>query len=122
RVDLAQLLADEAGAHQAPGEERLRWRGPPVLLEPGIAQSVVMAVHELATNATKYGALSAPAGRVAIDWEIAPGGDLAFTWRESGGPEVKGAPERQGLGTGIILKCARNLFGEGEVSFDWRRE
>jgi len=122
RVDLGQLLADETSAHQTPGEARIVWAGPNVLLEPGVAQSVVMAVHELATNATKYGALSAPAGRVTIEWQRPAEGQLRLRWSERGGPSVTAAPDRRGLGTGIIMKCAQNLFGEGSVDFDWQRE
>lgn len=119
RVDLAQLLSDEASAHQADGEMRLSWTGPALLLEPGVAQSVVMAVHELATNAAKYGALSVPEGNVRIEWTN-DAGHLHLRWRESGGPEVHGKPETHGLGTGIIMKCAQNIFGQGRVDFDWR--
>lgn len=121
RVELGQLLADEASAHQAKGETRLVLTGPSVMLEPGLAQSVVMAVHELATNAIKYGALSAPQGRVDIEWEY-DAGWLTLRWRESGGPALSGPPEKQGLGSGIIAKCAQNIFGQGRVDFDWRPE
>lgn len=120
RVDLAQLLADEAAAHQSEGE-RLSLKGPALTLEPGVAQSVVMAVHELATNAAKHGALSAREGRVDIEW-ASEGGTLKLRWRESGGPTLAGPPGTRGLGTGIIMKCAKNIFGRGHVDFDWRPE
>jgi len=121
RVDLDRLLADEASAHQADGETRLSWKGPTLLLETGIAQSVVLAVHELATNAAKYGALSVPDGRVTLEWARAEK-YLTLLWRESGGPSVSGEPAIRGLGTGIIMKCAQNIFGQGSVNFDWRTE
>lgn len=122
RVDLARLFADEMSVHQAEGEGRIVWTGPGVRLEPGIAQSVVMAVHELATNATKYGALSAPEGRVTIEWQRPAAGQFHLCWTERGGPPVMSAPVRRGLGTGIVMKCAQNLFGEGTVDFDWQSE
>lgn len=120
RVELSQLLADEAAAHQSEGG-RLSLNGPTLMLEPGVAQSVVMAVHELATNAAKYGALSTAEGRVDIEWS-SEDGYLKLRWCESGGPAVTGQPATKGLGTGIIMKCAQNIFGQGNVEFDWRPE
>lgn len=89
--------------------------GPDVMLSPGAAEALAMALHEMGTNAVKYGALSSMAGRVAITWSIdpvqaAPGetADPAFriAWRERGGPPVT-APERRGFGTRIIVDVPR---------------
>jgi two-component sensor histidine kinase len=80
-----------------------------------------MALHELATNATKYGALSAAGGKVAIEWSRREDGDLVLWWRESGGPAVAGAPTHQGLGTSVVTMSIRDQLG-GTVSFDWRPE
>jgi CheY-like chemotaxis protein len=76
-------------------------------------------LHELATNAAKYGALSVPAGRVRLAWELRPG-TLALHWSESGGPAVV-APTTKGYGTRVISASIERQLG-GEAVFDWRRE
>ena len=90
-------------------------RGPDVMLSPGAAEALAMAIHEMGTNAHKYGALSVPAGRVAIDWSVdADADDVAdnaapkfrISWRESGGPAVT-PPARPGFGTRIIVDVPR---------------
>jgi two-component sensor histidine kinase len=101
-VDLGELLRGElgpfvpAGAGGA-GGERVLLDGPPVTLAPDAAQAISMAVHELATNATKHGALSVATGRVAIArWIDTGAGMLRLRWREAGGPPLAGAPARRG--------------------------
>jgi two-component sensor histidine kinase len=80
-----------------------------------------MAMHELATNAVKYGALSTPEGRVAVHWRVeaeTPRPMLALEWRESGGPPVI-APARRGFGSRLIERgLARELDGECRLVFD----
>ena len=92
-------------------------------LPPGAAQPLAMAVHELATNAVKHGALSAPAGRVSASWRLgrAPGGAdvLRLRWAEAGGPAVDGPPERRGFGTRVLDATVRGQLG-GALSLDWR--
>jgi two-component sensor histidine kinase len=78
-----------------------------------------MAVHELATNAAKYGALSAPQGRVAVEWRL-DGANLSMVWSESGGPPVT-PPTRHGLGTSVIQRSIHDQLG-GTVRFDWRTQ
>ncbi len=82
---------------------RLTLAGPPVQLPATVTVSLGMMLHELATNAVKHGALSAPAGRVAISWQVEPGepGCLRLRWQESGGPPVQ-APSRRGFGTTLL--------------------
>jgi two-component sensor histidine kinase len=79
-----------------------------------------MVVHELVTNAVKYGALSAPNGRVRVEWRLDPGRHLVLRWTETGGPPVT-PPQRQGFGTRVM---DRMICGQlnGEVGFDWRPE
>jgi hypothetical protein len=72
--------------------------GAKCLLEPNKAQTLAVAVHELATNAAKYGALSVPGGKVRVEWTCPSDGPLTFRWIEQGGPRVT-APEREGFGT-----------------------
>jgi two-component sensor histidine kinase/integral membrane sensor domain MASE1 len=102
--------------------ERFAVSGPKVWLEPQSALALAMALHELATNASKYGALSVGKGRVAVDWTVAEDGDaprLALTWRESGGPAVK-APRRKGFGSRLLERGLPGDLG-GTVALDYRK-
>jgi PAS domain S-box-containing protein len=91
---------------------RVQAVGPDVMLNPKVAQTFALLVHELATNASKYGALSRPEGRVAIHWSIGGGGADArfkFQWQERDGPPVV-APARQGFGSTLLEKAAAGDF------------
>ncbi len=90
-----------------------------MLLEPNTAQAVAVTLHELATNAAKYGALSTAKGRVAIEWSDTPDGRLTLRWTETGGPPAT-PPTRQGFGTRIIERMIKGL--KGKTRFDWRPE
>jgi two-component sensor histidine kinase len=80
--------------------------------------SLVMALHELCTNAAKYGALSAPGGHVDIRWEVAEGGELRLEWRERGGPLVA-ASGRRGFGFRMIERAlAADLGGRVAIDLD----
>jgi PAS domain S-box-containing protein len=114
---LEKLIEEELSGHVARGEGRATWHGPSIMLNPAIVQCMAMTVHELATNATKYGALSVPNGQVEIRWHWRDDGRLAVRWAERGGPPV-GPPEREGTGTRVILRCIRDQLG-GEVTFAW---
>ena len=93
--------------------------GPPVMLAPLTAQPLSMALHELATNAAKYGSLSVPDGTLALSWrEDPPGARLRLRWEESGGPPVAGPPQRRGFGSRVIESTVRDQL-RGEVSFAW---
>jgi two-component sensor histidine kinase len=83
------------------------------------AQPLAMAIHELATNAAKYGALSVAQGRVAVEWSWATDGRLVLRWSETGGPPVR-EPARTGFGSELIELLTRQLGGE--VAFDWRAQ
>jgi PAS domain S-box-containing protein len=87
-------------------DARIQLSGPPVDMSSEIAVPIGMAIHELTTNAAKYGALSTRDGRVAITWSLEPGGPagtLHFTWVESGGPTVS-PPKRQGFGSRLLQR------------------
>ncbi len=122
-ADLAGVVAGAIAPHDGPGgggpgEGRPRFAvsGPPLRLSPRMALSIAMALHELATNAVKYGALSCPGGQVAIAWSVADGA-LVLRWRESGGPPVV-APTRTGFGSRLIGRSlARELDGRVEFRF-----
>jgi two-component sensor histidine kinase len=97
----------------------MRIDGPQVLLEPNAAQAIAVTLHELATNAAKYGALSAANGKVDLKWSHEPDGRLNLRWIETGGPAVQ-APTRKGFGGRIIERIIAQL--KGETRFDWRAE
>ncbi len=95
---------------------RFTMSGPPVLLTPSATVGLALGLHELATNAAKYGALSLPEGRVAIDWAL-DDGQLLLEWRESGGPPVV-QPQRKGFGTRLLERAlASDLGGRVELDF-----
>lgn len=98
---------------------RFRVNGPAVTLPPSLAISMALALHEMATNAIKYGALSTPAGRVDLSWWITGDdtGTLALEWREVGGPPVV-PPTRHGFGTALIERTLRTAF-RAEVRIDY---
>jgi PAS domain S-box-containing protein len=118
-ADLDEVVAD-AVAPLDGTRTRFAIAGPPVRLPPRMALSIAMALHELGTNAVKYGALSNAAGRVAVAWTIEADARLHLTWTERGGPPVE-APESRGFGSRLI---ERNLARElaGSVSLGFARE
>lgn len=103
------------------GLERFSVDGPPVRLCPRPSLALSMALHELYTNAVKYGALSAPEGRIQIHWRVRDGTDgrrLLLQWRESDGPPVV-APTRRGFGTRLVEHGLRHdLDGRVELAFE----
>ncbi len=114
---------DQGGAAAGPDglpQERFAIQGPSVRVSPRMALALAMALHELATNATKYGALSVPHGRVDIRWSLVPGTPdrLDLAWQESGGPPVA-APVRKGFGTRLIERSlALELAGEVRFTYE----
>jgi two-component sensor histidine kinase len=89
------------------------------LLEPNAAQTVAVIIHELATNAAKYGSLSVAKGDIYLTWERRTDGQLILRWTEAGGPVVQ-TPSRQGFGSRVIEQMVGQL--QGKVRFDWRPE
>jgi len=91
-----------------------------LLLNPEAAQSLSLAIHELATNSEKYGALSSPSGQVAVTWQLRPvteADGIEIVWVESGGPSVA-PPERRGFGSLVIERnLARSLNAEIKLEF-----
>jgi two-component sensor histidine kinase len=79
-----------------------------------------VCLHELATNAAKYGALSRSQGHVRIAWSRTSVGRVVLTWSESGGPPVS-RPTRQGFGTRVMKKMVEGQL-KGQMRFDWRQE
>ncbi|MCQ4162880.1 PAS domain S-box protein [Roseomonas sp. GC11] len=120
--ELATFLAPPAGTPPAGAMPRVVLEGPRVMLPPALAQGVSMALHELATNATKHGALSREGGVVRIVWSLSPGQDrLSLHWSESGGPPLAGPPARAGFGSRMLEATVNRQLG-GKVRRDWRPE
>jgi two-component sensor histidine kinase len=88
------------------------------MLEPNTAQMIAISLHELATNAAKYGSLSAASGHLEIAWSCTADGRVNLRWIESGGPAVT-PPTHCGFGTRILGKIIGDQLG-GQVRFDWR--
>jgi len=116
-ADLNRIVGEELAPYKAGGGPRVSVSGPAVILSPEKAQNIALAVHELATNSAKYGALSSPAGTLDVSWQSA-GGVLTLRWDEAGGPPVK-APSAQGFGTRIMNASIKHQIG-GNVIWDWR--
>jgi len=110
-ADLRELIRDQL-LHGSVDEARLTARGPAVHLQPQMAVHLAVMLHELGTNSIKYGALSAPAGWVAVNWTVS-GDKLNVQWGERGGPLVS-APSRRGFGTTLIEQSAKSEGGEAE--------
>jgi two-component sensor histidine kinase len=117
-ASLRRILAAELSPYGHDGDEpRFTFDGENVSLEPAEALALGMAIHELTTNAAKYGALSTPAGRVDVSWSIdrtGAGPMLRLRWVEKGGPPVK-PPTRRGFGLNLLESLA--LGGEVCVEF-----
>lgn len=112
--ELTDILEGELAAMAPFGRYELN--GPPVLLRPDDVQGLTMVIHELATNACKYGALSQERGTLRIEWRTAAG-SLDLVWTETGGPRVV-APAREGFGSRLVGQVARQL--RAEITSDWR--
>jgi PAS domain S-box-containing protein len=118
-AELSAIAKQEFAPYSATGEKRARIDGPQVLLEPNTAQAVAVTLHELATNAAKYGALSMANGHVDLKWSHEANGRLNLRWTENGGPIVQ-PPTRTGFGGRVIEQVIAQL--KGESRFDWRAE
>lgn len=94
-----------------------RWQGPPIVLNPRATNALTLALHELATNAVKFGALSTEPGRVDVDWTACPAGGFELIWTERGGPPVT-PPIRHGFGSTLLERVTgRELGGSAVVEY-----
>ncbi|OAN63088.1 sensor histidine kinase [Sphingomonas sp. TDK1] len=119
-ADLRELATRALSPHGRIGE-RILLSGPAVTLRPELTVAFALALHELATNAAKYGALSNDIGTVTLAWSVDGDGDdgvLAVSWREQGGPPVT-PPERKGFGSVLIERSLRSYFS-GKAATDYR--
>jgi PAS domain S-box-containing protein len=100
-AELHALLSQELSAYCLDGAPVSRLNGPNLTLEPDTAQAIALIVHELATNAAKYGALSVSKGRVDVEWSRSSDSQVILRWTETDGPAVE-APKRKGFGSQLI--------------------
>ncbi|MEY3658081.1 MAG: hypothetical protein RL425_842 [Pseudomonadota bacterium] len=123
-VMLARLIHDELSPFEtdeeaAPNQQRFTVNGPDIILNPSAAQAFALILHEMLTNAVKYGALTAPNGRVQISWSClnTPADKLCFTWQESDGPPTQ-EPERAGFGWTVIRSSVEEQM-RGTLHTEW---
>ena len=118
-AELSAIATQELAPYLDEHDVRVRMEGPETLLKPDVAQAVAVILHELATNASKYGALSDAKGQIKLTWSHAEDGQLTLRWTELGGPTVT-VPERQGFGSRLIERTISQLGGKAR--FDWPSE
>ncbi|MGB7102629.1 MAG: response regulator [Xanthobacteraceae bacterium] len=115
-ADLGALVAEELAPYRIAEAEKVKIAGPKVSLLPHVAQGLALALHEMATNAAKHGALSSVAGTVSVTWTTQPD-SVALLWQESGGPTIAPPPARS-FGLNVIRASIENQLG-GKPVFDW---
>jgi PAS domain S-box-containing protein len=121
---MTELVRAQLAPFAEKASARIEVSGPELDLKPNVVHSLTLALHELATNAAKYGALSVPDGRVSIAWELCgPAGEqqrFRMSWRESNGPSVS-PPVRKGFGHIVISEMVASSL-RGEVRLDYAPE
>ncbi len=111
-LTLKQLLLEAVAPY---GEDRLQAFGPEIPLDPDSARHLILLVHELVTNAVKYGSLSRLSGRILADWRE-DGDVIVLAWKEIGGPRIE-SPQRVGFGSHLIAACIKALSGSMQQKF-----
>jgi PAS domain S-box-containing protein len=117
-AELSSVVTKELAPYLEGGEARAQIDGPHVWLPTNPAQTIAMTLHELATNAAKYGSLSVPEGHLRVKWSRAADGQLTLHWTESGGPPAM-KPTREGFGMSVITQM---IGQEGAIHLNWRPE
>ena len=116
-ASLERLITEELRPYSEGDRVRVRCSDPDALLSPIVAQSVAMALHELATNAAKYGALSVPTGSVRVSCARTAPDRMGLVWVETGGPRVE-PPSHSGVGLAVITRAIAGVTG-GVARLDW---
>jgi len=120
-TDLNDLIRAVVGAHvSANGRDAssIRLDGPPVSCGDHASNGIALVIHELATNASKYGALKNEDGSIEIGWQIL-GDKVVLKWEESGGPPIESAPTLNGFGSTLMQRTIKGQF-RGVLQRDWR--
>jgi PAS domain S-box-containing protein len=118
-ADFRTLIDEELAPYMSVGNERVAAVGQRIFLQPAKAQTLALAIHELATNSAKYGALSSVAGKIELRWAF-EGDHLVLHWIESGGPQIR-PPITTGFGTRIIISSIERQLG-GKTHFVWHSD
>ena len=118
-AELKHIVEEELAPYRTDQVDRIVTEGPPAMLLPATAQAVALALHELATNAAKYGSLSVASGRLQLSWSIGESA-LELDWVESGGPPAA-PPSSLGFGLSIVRSSIEAQF-RGGVRYDWQPE
>ena len=118
-ASLQRIVEEELRPYAANHARRVGISGLDVRLPAALAQTIAVSVHELATNAAKYGSLSQPSGRIDIHWQIDSGDNLLLQWTETGGPAIA-EPLRKGFGIGAVDGLIRTL--SGRITRQWKPE
>ncbi len=113
-ADLATLVTEELAPYRA--GDKITIGGPDISLQPATAQGLALALHELATNAAKHGALSSPSGKITLDWHLQTDA-LTLNWAENGGPATA-EPSSRSFGLKVIVASIEQQLG-GKAAFDW---
>jgi len=128
---LDSIVAEVLEPYRVVHADKFRFQGPDIAITPGAAVALSMALHELATNAAKYGALSNQAGQVDVSWQVLGDrhtGRVRLKWNERGGPPVE-KPRRKGFGSRLIERSVAHELGEARIDyrpsgvvcvFEWR--
>ena len=118
-ADLASLIRAIVLPHDMDGAERkITIEGPPLRSSSRSSTRLALVLHELTTNAVKYGALSRPGGKVAINWR-SQDAKLILSWQEHGGPPIIAPPQTKGFGSALVHSTIVSQ-GAGEVEYEWR--
>lgn len=116
-ADLAHAILSPYIDEERRDRQRIALSGPDVPVHGRAVASLALVLHEFATNAAKYGALSVASGRIAVEWRVA-GDWLLLTWEERGGPPVSARPESEGFGNLLVHQTIAGQLG-GEIARDW---
>ena len=119
-VLIQAVLAPHVDMTATGSDARATIEGPEVLIAGDAVTSLALVLHELATNAVKYGAFSTPNGQVHISWSVTKQ-RLRLQWQERGGPAVYSPPAREGFGSMLARRSIRGQL-DGELTFDWQTE
>jgi len=115
--DLRMMVDSSMEAFRYPGRQAISFDGPRLRVGPHAALSIALALHELATNAVKYGALSNSTGTVTVEWTVSSENRFTLKWTERGGPKVR-QTDRKGFGSRLILRVLpKELQGTAEMDF-----
>lgn len=118
-TSIQNVISNLVEPHLHIEHEQMKLEGPTIQAGPKATTNLALIIHELATNAAKYGALSIPSGRVSVEWE-AEDEEVLLTWHERDGPDVNGEPKRNGFGSRLIKLTAEGQLG-GSFSTEWEK-